>query len=62
MTPKLRTGMRLALPSGNTLVLKSRVRELWVCELWVCEFLPGCKARGEVEFTGAYLRKWGTQI
>jgi hypothetical protein len=51
------TGMRVRLPSGNVLVLVRRERAYWVCE-----YAPGCKARGEVEFSGVYLRKWGWTV
>lgn len=57
MIATLHTGMRIRLPSGNTLVLVRRERALWVCE-----FAPGAKQRGEVEFTGVYLRKWGVAV
>ncbi len=49
--------MRVRLPSGNVLVLVRRERAYWVCE-----YAPGCKARGEVEFSGVYLRKWGWTV
>ena len=57
MITTLHVGMKLMLPSGNTLVLVRRDRASWVCE-----YSPGCKARGEVEFTGAYLRRWGRAV
>lgn len=57
MITTLHVGMKLMLPSGNTLVLVRRERASWVCE-----YSPGCKARGEVEFTGAYLRRWARAV
>lgn len=53
----LRVGMRVLLPSGNVVVLMSCARGAWVCE-----FSPGCNARGQVEFSGAWLRKWGRRV
>ena len=57
MINTLHVGMRVLLPSGNTLVLVRRERAFWVCE-----FAPHSRQRGEVEFTGVYLRKWGRQV
>jgi hypothetical protein len=57
MITTLHVGMRVMLPSGNVLVLARRERASWICE-----FVPGCKARGEVEFTGAWLRRWARQV
>ena len=53
MIPVLHTGVRVLLPSGNTLILVRRERAFWVCEY------VNSKQRGEVEFTGVYLRRWG---
>ena len=57
MITTLHTGMRVLLPSGNTLVLVRRERALWVCE-YTCN----SRQRGEVEFTGVYLRRWGRAV
>lgn len=52
----LTRGMRVRLPSGNVVVLVRRERASWVCE-----FAQGSAARGETEFTGAWLRKFGRE-
>ena len=57
MITTLATGMRILLPSGNTLILVRRERAFWVCE-----YAKGSRQRGEVEFTGVYLRRWGRQV
>ena len=57
MITTLHTGMRLMLPSGNIILLVRRERAFWVCE-----FTSLSRARGEVEFTGVYLRKYGTRV
>jgi hypothetical protein len=57
MIQVLRTGMRVVLSSGNVLTLVRRERAYWVCV-----YVDGCKARGEVEFSGEYLRKWGREV
>ncbi len=54
MIHTLRPGMRVALSSGNILTLVRRERDCWVCV-----YADGCRARGEVEFSEEYLRKWG---
>ncbi len=57
MIVALHTGMRVMLPSGNILVLRRRERSFWVCE-----YTAMSRQRGEVEFTGAWLRKWGCAV
>lgn len=54
MIAVLAVGMRVLLPSGNAVVLRRRERMHWICE-----FTPGSAARGEVEFSGVWLRKHG---
>lgn len=54
---RLRVGMRVRLPSGNVLVLVRRERAAWICE-----YTANSRQRGEVEFTGAWLRRWGRQV
>jgi hypothetical protein len=49
--------MRVLLPSGNIIVLVRRERMHWVCA-----FTALSRARGEVEFSGVYLRKFGVKI
>jgi len=53
----LHAGMRILLPSGNTLILVRRERAFWVCE-----YSAASRQRGEVEFTGVYLRRWGRAV
>lgn len=50
-------GTKLRLPSGNVLVLVRREDTVWVCA-----YVDGSKARGEVEFTAAYLLKWAVAV
>lgn len=58
MITTLHVGMRVRLPSGNVVRLVRRERSFWRCE-----YLPMLsKQRGEVEFTGVYLRKHGTRF
>jgi len=49
--------MRVRLPSGNLIVLVKREQESWLCA-----YLASSKHRGDVEFSGAYLRKHGQQV
>lgn len=49
--------MRVMLPSGNILVLVRRERAFWICE-----YTQMARQRGEVEFTGVWLRRWGRQV
>lgn len=45
------------LPSGNiVLVLRQEQGD------WVCEYTEMARARGEVNFSGAWLRKYGRQV
>lgn len=53
----LRAGMRVMLPSGNILVLVRRERAFWVCE-----YTSMARQRGEVEFTGVWLRRWAREV
>jgi hypothetical protein len=57
MIETLHVGMRILLSSGN-------VVRLLRCEddEWVCEYTELSRARGEVVFTGRFLRKHGTQV
>lgn len=57
MIVTLREGLHVRLPSGNNIRLVRRERAHWVCV-----YLPGAKARGEVEFLGVYLRKYGVTL
>lgn len=54
MTGLLRAGMLIRLPGGNIVRLVRRERTEWVCE-----YTEGASARGEVWFSGAFLRKYG---
>lgn len=50
----LRAGLRVLLPSGNVVVLVRRERTAWVCE-----YIDNGRVRGEVEFSGVWLRQHG---
>lgn len=54
MILRLRIGMRVMLPSGNIVVL---VRPAG--SEWACEYTNLARARGEVEFSGVWLRRVG---
>lgn len=57
MIEQLAVGMRLMLPSGNILVLVRRERAFWICE-----YTEMARQRGEVEFTGVWLRRWARRV
>jgi len=57
MIEALATGMRLMLPSGNVIVLVRRERTEWICE-----YTELARARGEVIFTGLFLRKHAQRV
>lgn len=57
MIEALATGMRLMLPSGNIIILTRRERAEWICE-----YTELARARGEVIFTGVFLRKYARQV
>jgi len=54
MIDALLIGMRVMLPSGN-------IVELLLTDgaEWVCTYTEFARARGEVNFTGTWLRRWG---
>lgn len=54
MITLLRVGMHVRLPSGNVVILVSQERGIWLCE-----YTRQSKLRGEVEFSGVYLRRFG---
>jgi hypothetical protein len=57
MIEVLTPGMRLMLPSGNVITL---VR--WERPEWICEYTELARARGEVIFTGVFLRKYARRV
>jgi hypothetical protein len=57
MIETLTIGMRLMLPSGNIVILVRRERTEWICE-----YTELARARGEVVFTGVFLRRFGRQV
>jgi hypothetical protein len=57
MIEALATGLRLMLPSGNVIVLVRRERTEWICE-----YTELARARGEVIFTGLFLRKYAQRV
>lgn len=54
MISRLRAGLRVMLPSGNIIVLMRQEGADWVCE-----YTAVARARGEVEFSGVWLRRVG---
>jgi hypothetical protein len=52
----LQVGMRVLLPSGNIVLLVRRERAEWICT-----YTELARARGEVVFTGAWLRRHGVR-
>lgn len=56
MTPALRVGLVLVLPSGNRVVLRAVAGASWVCE-----YTRDSAARGEVEFSARYLQRFGRE-
>lgn len=57
MIDTLRAGMCVRLPSGNAVRLVRRERAEWVCE-----YTELARARGEVRFASAFLRKYGRRV
>lgn len=57
MITTLHPGMRVMLPSGNVIVLLRRERMHWICE-----YTALARSRGEVEFSGAWLRRFGVRV
>jgi hypothetical protein len=57
MIETLATGLRLVLPSGNVIVLVRRERAEWICE-----YTEQARARGEVIFTGLFLRTYARRV
>lgn len=57
MITSLIAGMRVLLPSGNVVVLQRREHGVWVCE-----YHHMARQRGEVEFSGTWLRKYGKAL
>ena len=53
----LHVGMHVRLPSGAVVVLLRRERTQWVCE-----FADMPRQRGEIEFTGVWLRRFGFTV
>ena len=57
MSESLAVGRRLMLPSGNVIVLLRRERAEWICE-----YADLARARGEVVFTGRFLRTYARRF
>lgn len=57
MITTLHARMRVLLPSGNVIVLLRRERMHWICQ-----YTELSRNRGEVEFSGVYLRKYGVRV
>ena len=52
----IRSAQRIALPSGNEIIVMA---EHLVDDEWVCSYTVYAQARGEVIFSGAFLRAFG---
>lgn len=52
----LKRGMRIHLPSGNTVQLDSRIGPEWIVT-----YLRGSEFSGQTVFTGEFLRRWGRE-
>lgn len=57
MIRALVVGMEVLLPGGNVVRLVRREGRDWVCE-----YTELARARGEVAFSGAWLRRYGVQV
>ena len=55
MIKTLNVGLRLRLPSGSVVRLVRRERTEWACE-----YVSSTHSRGEVIFSGAWLRSYCT--
>lgn len=53
----LRAGQRVLLPSGNVVVLLRCERGTWTCEYTILT-----RQRGLVDFSSAWLHRWGTRV
>lgn len=57
MITVLLVGTKIRLPTGNVIMLLRRDGKDWLCV-----YQPGSTARGEVHFSGGFLRKFGERI
>lgn len=58
MIEAIRAGTLIRLPSGNIVIVVSRESR----HEWLCTYAEGSRARGDVVFTTAFLRDWGTRV
>lgn len=56
MVDLIRSALRITLPSGNEIIVLAKHL---VDDEWICEFSVTAKARGEVIFSGVFLRRFG---
>lgn len=54
MIEAIRAGTLIRLPSGNIVIVVARQGKEWLCT-----YAEGSRARGDVVFTGEFLRAWG---
>ncbi len=55
MIEAVQAGMLIRLPSGNVVIVVARESK----NEWLCTYAEGSRARGDVVFTGTFLRDWG---
>ena len=51
---RLRRGMCIQLPSGNRVLLESRIGNEWICA-----YARDANSSGQVVFTSRFLTRWG---
>jgi hypothetical protein len=59
MIELIRSAQRITLPSGNEILVLAKHL---VDDEWICEFTVYAKARGEVIFSGTFLRRFGRLV
>lgn len=59
MIEVIRSAQRVTLPSGNEVIVLAKHL---VDDEWICEFSVTARARGEVIFSGLFLRRFGRLV
>jgi hypothetical protein len=59
MIELIRSAQRITLPSGNEIIVMA---QHLVDDEWICEFSVTARARGEVIFSGLFLRRFGRLV
>ena len=59
MIEVIRSAQRITLPSGNEVIVLAKHL---VDDEWICEFSVTARARGEVIFSGLFLRRFGRLV